>query len=252
MFFGNDPIMGPLAAVLKFALDRVRARTQREGKLTDRCPLFPQVDRQGFPCGCSRDGCANSSGRIEFNPVRVRTHFIHTLMRLELEKKPPHRSDEEQQHQDVLQHHHRQQQQHHHHQQQQHLQQQHHQQIQQLQSHQHQSHQNRLAVPLSSVVGESQNDCLSGGFTSLHYDTQDGNRTESLDLYTIRDECYPGDDVLGDAGQNQHKRHLHSEFSQSFQHYANQGPNIAFQQNPYADYQNYQSMPSTSRLVKFL
>lgn len=46
-----------------------------------------QVDRAGFPCGCSRDGCANSSGRIEFNPVRVRTHFIHTLMRLEIEKK---------------------------------------------------------------------------------------------------------------------------------------------------------------------
>lgn len=46
-----------------------------------------QVDRLNFPCGCSRDGCANSSGRIEFNPVRVRTHFIHTLMRLELEKK---------------------------------------------------------------------------------------------------------------------------------------------------------------------
>jgi len=45
------------------------------------------VDRLNFPCGCSRDGCANSSGRIEFNPVRVRTHFIHTLMRLELEKK---------------------------------------------------------------------------------------------------------------------------------------------------------------------
>ncbi|GLV42321.1 AXIN1 up-regulated 1 [Carabus blaptoides fortunei] len=46
-----------------------------------------QVDRVSFPCGCTRDNCANSSGRIEFNPVRVRTHFIHTLMRLELEKK---------------------------------------------------------------------------------------------------------------------------------------------------------------------
>ncbi|XP_044267393.1 uncharacterized protein LOC123013112 isoform X2 [Tribolium madens] len=46
-----------------------------------------QVDRLNFPCGCSRDSCGNSSGRIEFNPVRVRTHFIHTLMRLELEKK---------------------------------------------------------------------------------------------------------------------------------------------------------------------
>lgn len=46
-----------------------------------------QVDRLNFPCGCTRDNCGNSSGRIEFNPVRVRTHFIHTLMRLELEKK---------------------------------------------------------------------------------------------------------------------------------------------------------------------
>lgn len=53
------------------------------------------MDRLNFPCGCSRDGCANSSGRIEFNPVRVRTHFIHTLMRLELEKKQKLEEDEE-------------------------------------------------------------------------------------------------------------------------------------------------------------
>lgn len=46
-----------------------------------------QVDRLNFPCGCNRDGCGNTTGRIEFNPVRVRTHFIHTLMRLGLEKK---------------------------------------------------------------------------------------------------------------------------------------------------------------------
>ena len=46
-----------------------------------------QVDRLSFPCGCSKDGCGNKNGRIEFNPIRVRTHFIHTLMRLELEKK---------------------------------------------------------------------------------------------------------------------------------------------------------------------
>lgn len=46
-----------------------------------------QVDRLNFPCGCTRDGCGNTTGRIEFNPVRVRTHFIHTLMRLGLEKK---------------------------------------------------------------------------------------------------------------------------------------------------------------------
>lgn len=46
-----------------------------------------QVDRLNFPCGCTRDGCKNTSGRIEFNPIRVRTHFIHTLMRLGLERK---------------------------------------------------------------------------------------------------------------------------------------------------------------------
>ncbi|XP_055684620.1 cysteine/serine-rich nuclear protein 3 [Lutzomyia longipalpis] len=46
-----------------------------------------QVDRPNFPCGCTHDGCANSHGRIEFNPSRVRTHFIHTIMRLELERK---------------------------------------------------------------------------------------------------------------------------------------------------------------------
>ncbi|NXU50932.1 CSRN2 protein, partial [Turnix velox] len=46
-----------------------------------------QVDRVSFPCGCSRDGCGNMSGRIEFNPIRVRTHYLHTIMKLELENK---------------------------------------------------------------------------------------------------------------------------------------------------------------------
>lgn len=46
-----------------------------------------QVDRQSFPCGCTRDGCGNVVGRVEFNPMRVRTHYIHTVMRLEMEKK---------------------------------------------------------------------------------------------------------------------------------------------------------------------
>jgi cysteine/serine-rich nuclear protein len=46
-----------------------------------------QVDRLSFPCGCSKDGCGNSTGRVEFNPIRVRTHFIHTVMRLEMERK---------------------------------------------------------------------------------------------------------------------------------------------------------------------
>ncbi|XP_058266631.1 cysteine/serine-rich nuclear protein 2 [Hemibagrus wyckioides] len=46
-----------------------------------------QVDRMSFPCGCSRDGCHNAAGRIEFNPVRVRTHFLHTIMKLDREKR---------------------------------------------------------------------------------------------------------------------------------------------------------------------
>ena len=46
-----------------------------------------QVDRMSFPCGCSRDDCGNMAGRIEFNPIRVRTHDLHTIMKLELENK---------------------------------------------------------------------------------------------------------------------------------------------------------------------
>ncbi|KAM7353880.1 AXIN1 up-regulated 1 isoform 1-T2 [Cochliomyia hominivorax] len=46
-----------------------------------------QVDRDMFPCGCSRDACGNIIGRVEFNPTRVRTHYIHTLMRLEMENR---------------------------------------------------------------------------------------------------------------------------------------------------------------------
>ncbi|KAG4071077.1 hypothetical protein HA402_002749 [Bradysia odoriphaga] len=46
-----------------------------------------QVDRPNFPCGCSRHGCDNVVGRVEFDPERVRIHFIHTILRLELENK---------------------------------------------------------------------------------------------------------------------------------------------------------------------
>lgn len=40
-----------------------------------------------FPCGCTRDGCGNAAGRIEFNPLRVRTHYLHTIMKLDVEKR---------------------------------------------------------------------------------------------------------------------------------------------------------------------
>ncbi|XP_061758594.1 cysteine/serine-rich nuclear protein 2 [Nerophis ophidion] len=46
-----------------------------------------QVDRMSFPCGCTRDGCGNMAGRVEFNPLRVRTHYLHTIMKLDLEKR---------------------------------------------------------------------------------------------------------------------------------------------------------------------
>lgn len=80
-----------------------------------------QVDRHNFPCGCSREGCGNTYGRIEFNPIRVRTHFIHTLMRLEIEKRQSQQQHQhqQQQHQQQHQQHQQQQQEHHHHQQQQ-------------------------------------------------------------------------------------------------------------------------------------
>lgn len=55
-----------------------------------------QVDRLNFPCGCTRDCCANVSGRVEFNPARVKTHFIHTIMRLGLEKKQETRAGQSQ------------------------------------------------------------------------------------------------------------------------------------------------------------
>lgn len=49
--------------------------------------LVPKVDRMSFPCGCTRDGCGNTAGRFEFNPLRVRTHYLHTIMKLDLEKR---------------------------------------------------------------------------------------------------------------------------------------------------------------------
>eukprot|EP00063_Salmo_salar_P062491 XP_014037326.1 PREDICTED: cysteine/serine-rich nuclear protein 2-like [Salmo salar] len=46
-----------------------------------------QMDHSSFPCGCTKDGCSNHEGRIEFNSSRVQTHYIHTIMKLELEKR---------------------------------------------------------------------------------------------------------------------------------------------------------------------
>ncbi len=40
------------------------------------------MDRDGFPCPCSSEGCSNPSGRVAFNAVSVRSHYFHTMMRL--------------------------------------------------------------------------------------------------------------------------------------------------------------------------
>ncbi|XP_020826265.1 cysteine/serine-rich nuclear protein 1 [Phascolarctos cinereus] len=46
-----------------------------------------QMDHTSFPCGCTKDGCGNPEGRVEFNQARVQTHSLHTLTRLELESR---------------------------------------------------------------------------------------------------------------------------------------------------------------------
>ncbi|XP_011877760.1 PREDICTED: uncharacterized protein LOC105567473 [Vollenhovia emeryi] len=220
-----------------------------------------QVDRPGFPCGCTRDGCANSTGRIEFNPVRVRTHFIHTLMRLELEKK---QRDEDGggDHDQVADNH---------------------------------GQSGRGARPLRDIgslgmdvtVGDP---CAipgtgpggGGGFTTLHYDPSHesvgagvagcqpevpGTREDSLDLYAIRDDCYASEDAVDSSQSVVVQRKLHPEFGQAFQSFSpgvqgggavnggsggGGGGGMGFQQSSYQDYGSpYASLPSTSRVPQF-
>ncbi|XP_072268670.1 cysteine/serine-rich nuclear protein 1 [Pyxicephalus adspersus] len=45
-----------------------------------------QRDHSNFPCGCTKDCCGNPKGRVEFSSSRVQTHFLQTLMKLELEQ----------------------------------------------------------------------------------------------------------------------------------------------------------------------
>ncbi|TGZ55543.1 uncharacterized protein Axud1 [Temnothorax longispinosus] len=215
-----------------------------------------QVDRPGFPCGCTRDGCANSTGRIEFNPVRVRTHFIHTLMRLELEKK--------QREEDVGGDH------------------------DQLVDNQGHGRGARSLRDIGSLGmdGTVGGDACAipgtgpgggGGFTTLHYETGHesvgagvagcqpevpGTREDSLDLYAIRDDCYASEDAVDSSQSVVVQRKLHPEFGQAFQSFSpgvqsggavnggggggNGGGGMSFQQSSYQDY-GYASLPSSSR-----
>ncbi|XP_012535771.2 uncharacterized protein LOC105836348 [Monomorium pharaonis] len=217
-----------------------------------------QVDRPGFPCGCTRDGCANSTGRIEFNPVRVRTHFIHTLMRLELEKKQ--REDVGGEHDQDNQ-------------------------VQNGRGVRQLRDIGSLGIE-ASVGGDA---CAipgtgpgGGGFTTLHYDTSHngvgagvvgcqpevpGTREDSLDLYAIRDDCYASEDAVDSSQSVVVQRKLHPEFGQAFQSFSPSvqndgaagggnggggGGGMSFQQSSYQDYGSpYASMPSTSRVPQF-
>lgn len=38
-----------------------------------------QVDREGFPCGCTIETCTNPEGRVEYNPLRIRSHYLTTI-----------------------------------------------------------------------------------------------------------------------------------------------------------------------------
>lgn len=128
--------------------------------------------------------------------------------------------------------------------------------------------QNNRGGPLRNCLGSvmditGTDTCMPGaGFTTLHYENHHegigggmmsvncqpeipGTREDSLDLYAIRDDCYPNDDTV-DSGQSQRK--LHPEFSQAFQSFSGQTANISFQQSSYQDYQSYVNLPSTSRV----
>ncbi|XP_034029529.1 cysteine/serine-rich nuclear protein 3-like [Thalassophryne amazonica] len=45
------------------------------------------VKRSASICGCTKDGCGNTKGRIQSNPIRVQDHCMQTLLRLKLEKR---------------------------------------------------------------------------------------------------------------------------------------------------------------------
>uniref|UniRef100_A0A914I9R9 Cysteine/serine-rich nuclear protein N-terminal domain-containing protein n=1 Tax=Globodera rostochiensis TaxID=31243 RepID=A0A914I9R9_GLORO len=40
-----------------------------------------------YPCTCSAQSCGNPKGRVELDPLRIRNHFMQTLMRLKAAKK---------------------------------------------------------------------------------------------------------------------------------------------------------------------
>ncbi|VDM40772.1 unnamed protein product [Toxocara canis] len=43
-----------------------------------------QVDRASFPCPCVSTTCNNPEGRVEFNALRVRAHYLETMMRMKV------------------------------------------------------------------------------------------------------------------------------------------------------------------------
>lgn len=89
----------------------------------------------------------------------------------------------------------------------------------------------------SMMGGQMSESCMNNsGFTMLHYNNPDGRgidgtncqmdgtgvREDSLDLYAIRDDCYPSGDPVN-SGSPTTSRKMHQDFGQSFQ--AFQGKN---------------------------
>lgn len=76
-----------------------------------------------------------------------------------------------------------------------------------------------------------------------------GTREDSLDLYAMRDDCYANDESIENSSGMQRKN-VQSEFGQtsSFPSFA-AAVSVGFQQNNYADYASYQTLPSTSAVT---
>ncbi|XP_008194370.2 uncharacterized protein Axud1 isoform X1 [Tribolium castaneum] len=209
-----------------------------------------QVDRLNFPCGCSRDSCGNSSGRIEFNPVRVRTHFIHTLMRLELEKKQEKEEEIKAEKKDT-----------------------------------NWMENERLNVDYPKPDAQSKNgakyklrdggdveSCVhDGSFTNLHYGAPGEGpghnppgfgelpaREDSLDLYTFREDWY-GDDATRDgpvAERNKQQHVPHQPFPPSSQGFHFPDPrfsDVGFpaSASPYPPPSNQYTQPYQSNFADF-
>lgn len=186
-----------------------------------------QVDRLNFPCGCSREYCGNSSGRIEFNPVRVRTHFIHTLMRLELEKKQK-AEEEKKEPADWINN-------------------------ERLGGYPKQDSKSGSKYVASKEEGKPESRLHDGNFTNLHYGpTGEGpghgfgelpTREDSLDLYAFREDCY--------QEESSERKQPHFSPGQGFHFPDPRFSDVGFPGTPYPAVPNQYPQPYQSNFTDF-